>query len=257
MEGNLCLGPPILRNPKHCLYRAGGEHGPVQQAASSHLRETRMHSIDPVGNSISGYCYTSSVLGCVHSYLLPVLQAELARISLSTKKVFDLGCGNGSVANWFTQQGYEVIGVDPSAAGVAEAHAAYPAIPIHQGSCYDPLKDRYGQFPLVVSLEVVEHVYAPRLFARCVHELLEDGGYALISTPYHGYWKNLALALAGKMDEHFTALWDHGHIKFWSPKTITQLFAEAGIVVERVHRVGRIPALAKSMVVVARKMQVA
>ena len=205
------------------------------------------------GTSISGYHYASAALGCAHSYLLPVLQAELAQITLPVKKVFDLGCGNGSVANWFRQQGFDVVGVDPSEAGVVEARAAYPSIPIHQGSCYDPLNERFGTFPLVVSLEVVEHVYAPRLFAQCVRELLEDGGYALISTPYHGYWKNLTLALAGKMDDHFTALWDHGHIKFWSPKTITQLFVDAGLVVERVHRVGRIPPLAKSMLVVVRK----
>jgi hypothetical protein len=37
-----------------------------------------------------------------------------------------------------------------------------------------------------------------------------------VSTPYHGYHKNLGLALSGKMDAHFTALWEGGHIKFFS-----------------------------------------
>lgn len=75
----------------------------------------------------------------------------------------------------------------------------------------------------------------------------------MISTPYHGYWKNLALALAGKMDDHFTALWDHGHIKFWSVRTLDALLEEAGFVDVCFERVGRVPALAKSMVAVARK----
>lgn len=79
------------------------------------------------------------------------------------------------------------------------------------------------------------------------------GGVAVISTPYHGYWKNLAMAVTGKMDAHFTALWDHGHIKFWSMKTLRQLLEEAGLKVERFERVGRIPLLAKSMIAVARK----
>lgn len=55
------------------------------------------------------------------------------------------------------------------------------------------------------------------------------------------------------MDAHFTALWDHGHIKFWSMKTLTLLLEEAGFRDIRFERLGRIPALAKSMVAVVRK----
>jgi 2-polyprenyl-6-hydroxyphenyl methylase/3-demethylubiquinone-9 3-methyltransferase len=55
------------------------------------------------------------------------------------------------------------------------------------------------------------------------------------------------------MDRHYTALWDHGHIKFWSIPTLTTLLTEAGFQTIRFHRVGRIPALAKSMIAVAEK----
>lgn len=105
----------------------------------------------------------------------------------------------------------------------------------------------------MISLEVVEHVYAPRDYARTLFDLVEPGGTAIVSTPYHGYLKNLALALTGRMDRHFTALWDHGHIKFWSIPTLTTLLTEAGFENIRFHRVGRIPALAKSMIAVAQK----
>jgi 2-polyprenyl-6-hydroxyphenyl methylase/3-demethylubiquinone-9 3-methyltransferase len=60
------------------------------------------------------------------------------------------------------------------------------------------------------------------------------------------------MALAGKMDSHFTALWDYGHIKFWSMKTLRQLLEDAGFVDIRFVRVGRIPVLAKSMIAIAR-----
>ncbi|MBK8742608.1 MAG: hypothetical protein IPM02_25355 [Betaproteobacteria bacterium] len=66
-----------------------------------------------------------------------------------------------------------------------------------------------------------------------------------------GYWKNLALT--GKFDFHFTALWDGGHIKFWSIATLTTLLEEAGFEQIRFYRIGRIPALAKSMIAVARR----
>ena len=43
----------------------------------------------------------------------------------------------------------------------------------------------------------------------------------MLSTPYHGYLKNLALAVSGRMDRHFTALHVGGHIKFFSIETLT------------------------------------
>ena len=55
------------------------------------------------------------------------------------------------------------------------------------------------------------------------------------------------------MDAHFTALWDHGHIKFWSYKTLTILLEEAGFTDVKFSRVGRIAPLAKSMIATARK----
>ncbi|HSQ49736.1 MAG TPA: hypothetical protein VLL94_00560, partial [Nitrospiraceae bacterium] len=76
----------------------------------------------------------------------------------------------------------------------------------------------------------------------------------IVSTPYHGYWKNLAMALTGRLDHHFTALWDHGHIKFWSMATLRQLLLEAGFRSITFRRVGRVPALAKSMIAVATKL---
>jgi 2-polyprenyl-6-hydroxyphenyl methylase/3-demethylubiquinone-9 3-methyltransferase len=204
-------------------------------------------------NDISGYSYGNAACECVHEYLLPAVSKELTALDVRPRKVFDLGCGNGSVANWFASHNYEVAGVDPSESGIAQANRAFPSLTLRVGSAYDPLRDIFGEFPLVVSFEVVEHLYAPRDFARSVSDLLLPGGFALISTPYHGYLKNLALALTGKMDGHFTALWDHGHIKFWSPATITELLSEAGLRVDRIRRVGRVPQLAKTMLVVARK----
>ena len=123
------------------------------------------------------------------------------------------GVGNGSVAQVLTQQGWDVTGVDPSAEGIAMANARYPHLKLYLGSAYDDLAAKYGRFPVVTSLEVVEHVYAPRQYAATLFDLLEPGGVAFVSTPYHGYWKNLALALSGEMDAYFTAPLDHGHIK--------------------------------------------
>lgn len=208
-------------------------------------------------SEISGYRYAHAACSCAHDYLLPTVRAELrgqfSRLPDSPSRVFDLGCGNGSVAAALTTEGWDVTGVDPSSEGITEARKTHPELQLAQGSAYDDLAATYGRFPVVISLEVVEHVYAPRDYARTLFNLVDPGGAAIISTPYHGYFKNLALSVAGKMDAHFTALWDHGHIKFWSISTLTTLLSEVGFVDVRFRRVGRVPQLAKSMIAIAQK----
>ena len=74
-----------------------------------------------------------------------------------------------------------------------------------------------------------------------------------MSTPYHGYFKNLALAIAGKLDGHLTVLWDGGHIKFFTPGSLRVLLRRAGFSDIHFHFAGRLPWLWKSMIAIARK----
>jgi 2-polyprenyl-3-methyl-5-hydroxy-6-metoxy-1,4-benzoquinol methylase len=55
-------------------------------------------------------------------------------------------------------------------------------------------------FDHVISTETVEHLYDPQAFARGCFAATRPGGRFICSTPYHGYLKTLALALAGKWD---------------------------------------------------------
>ena len=197
------------------------------------------------------YEYTHSLMDHTHAYLLPRLSNFLELTK--PNKVFELGCGNGAVAGWMSKRGIEVTAIDYSETGVLQANKAHPQLRIEVGSAYDDLSAKYGQYPAVVSLEVIEHLYAPKELVNNLFSLLLPGGHAFISTPYHGYMKNLALALTGKLDAHFTALWDGGHIKFFSIPTLKTLLEDAGFVDIEFFRVGRIPPLAKSMIVIARK----
>jgi 2-polyprenyl-3-methyl-5-hydroxy-6-metoxy-1,4-benzoquinol methylase len=205
--------------------------------------------------SASNYIYRNAGHSHAHDYLLPTILRLLEDQGCQSarRRIFELGCGNGSTASTLEENNFEVVGVDPSIEGISRANTAYPNINLNIGDCYSDLVQSYGQFPIVLSLEVIEHVFLPRDFAQSAYALLEDGGIAIISTPFHGYWKNIALALSGKMDEHYTALWDYGHIKFWSEKTLAQLLLNQGFKSVRFERVGRIRALAKSMIAVAQK----
>lgn len=205
----------------------------------------------------AGYRYNNGELNASHGYLLPAVEAELDRLGADLahgqKRLFDIGCGNGSVGAALARRGWSVTGVDPSPEAIANTPAFHPKLKLELGSAYDDLATCYGRFPVVISLEVVEHLYDPHAFARKLYDLLEPGGTAIISTPYHGYWKNLLMALTGKLDAHFTALWHHGHIKFWSIRTLSALLAEASFLPPRYLRVGRVPLLAKSMIAIVQK----
>jgi 2-polyprenyl-6-hydroxyphenyl methylase/3-demethylubiquinone-9 3-methyltransferase len=200
-------------------------------------------------DTFTGYRYADQSSTDAHSYLWPRLNAILSEVG--SNRLFEIGCGNGATARMLSKRGFSIAGIDPSTEGISRANDPN----LRLGSAYDNLAEQYGKFPVVISLEVVEHCYYPRAFAKTAFDLLEPGGVVIISTPYHGYLKNLALAVTGKLDDHFTALWDGGHIKFWSEKTLAELLCEAGFVDIRFERVGRIPPLAKSMFAIAKKPQ--
>ena len=205
---------------------------------------------------MSEYVYQNADPHCSTEYLLPVVK-ELVRGIAPLSVVVDLGCGNGSFLAQFRQNGWDLHGIDMSHSGIEEAAKAFSGIDF---SCADLTKDLsthslVGRCDLVISTEVVEHVFLPRVYAKNCFRFLKPGGILVISTPYHGYVKNVALALAGKMDFHHGALNDYGHIKFWSRHTITSLLTESGFEVQQFTGAGRLPFLWKSMVILAKKIQ--
>jgi 2-polyprenyl-6-hydroxyphenyl methylase/3-demethylubiquinone-9 3-methyltransferase len=204
--------------------------------------------------NVSSFAHDGPELSSCHTYVLPRVLRELNALGYGAgTRVFDLGYGNGSVANELARCGFRVTGADPSASGARIACAHFPELDLHQASSDDDLHATFGEYPVVISLEVIEHVYSPRRYASTLFSLVAPGGVAIVSTPYHGYWKNLALAVAGRMDMHFMALVEGGHIKFWSRKTLTQLMLEAGFSDIRLGSAGRLPIVAKSMIAVLRK----
>jgi len=105
----------------------------------------------------------------------------------------------------------------------------------------------------VVSTEVIEHLYQPRKLIALANEVLKDDGIIVISTPYHGYMKNLALALCNKFDQHLDPLWDGGHIKFWSRNTLSKVLEEYDFRILNFIGAGRVYGLWKSMILVGIK----
>lgn len=197
------------------------------------------------------YAYLDSNSNHHHAYLIPPLLELLAERRLSSQnklRVLDLGCGNGSLSNLIAQHGYEVIGVEDSEQGVAIARQSFPDCHFVQASIYDlPYTELENSFDIVLSAEVIEHLLYPRELVRAAKKCLKPNGRLILTTPYHGYLKNLVLAISGKMDSHFTSLWDGGHVKFFSVATLRKLLETERYTDFQFTFAGRTPFLWKSM----------
>jgi hypothetical protein len=79
-----------------------------------------------------------------------------------------------------------------------------------------------------------------------------NGGEIIISTPYHGYLKNLMLSVFNKWDKHLDPMWYGGHIKFWSRNTLSNALLNTGFANVEFKGCGRIPYFWKSMIIKAK-----
>ena len=195
------------------------------------------------------YGFASDAESHMHSRFMPRVLALCGPLGPQVR-VLDVGCGNGFTCGEFLKQGCQVVGIDLSQQGIAIARKAYPQGRFEVLPADDQLLARLGAAPfdLVISTEVVEHLYSPRDYAHGCLQALKPGGRFICTTPYHGYLKNLVLSLAGKWDAHANPLWDGGHIKLWSRKTLGRLLTETGFTNLQFRGAGRLPFLWMTMV---------
>jgi SAM-dependent methyltransferase len=178
------------------------------------------------------------------------------RSSGNIVRVLDAGCGDGNFTASVAEAGFEMFGLDQSPGGIAKGSQRYPNIRFFLGSVYDDFGSLCGvsAFDAIIAVEVIEHLYSPQQFVRRAHEALLPGGIFIVTTPYWGYVKNVLLALSNRMDSALTALWEGGHIKHWSFKTLRNLLEMQGFEYVTFHGVGRrIPYCWRGMVMVVRK----
>jgi 2-polyprenyl-3-methyl-5-hydroxy-6-metoxy-1,4-benzoquinol methylase len=204
----------------------------------------------------SQYGWKDAKPTCAYEYILPAVLKEIRKLFQGkSARILDMGCGNGYVAAQIAQIGHAVVAIDASKDGIDIARAAYPEVDFRVLSLYDDnLGESIGkQVDGVIALEVVEHLFYPKQLFEQSYGLLKMGGYLILSTPYHGYLKNLATSLVNGWDRHFSVDWDGGHIKFFSKKTLAQMACNAGFKSPHSYGIGRVPGLWKSMIMVSEK----
>jgi 2-polyprenyl-3-methyl-5-hydroxy-6-metoxy-1,4-benzoquinol methylase len=199
-----------------------------------------------------GFCHAGE------SHMVPHLMPPILAFAGDLKpgaRVLDVGCGNGFVSGIFLRLGCTVVGIDLSRQGIEWARRSYSQARFELMGAGPEMLQQLGEepFDIVVSTEVVEHLYSPREWAHGCFKALRPGGCLICSTPYHGYLKNLLISLLGKWDSHLDPLWEGGHIKLWSRRTLSALLTEAGFTGLEFRGAGRMPGVWMTMVAKALK----
>ena len=150
---------------------------------------------------------------------------------LAGKSALDVGCGAGLLCEPLARLGASVTGVDaaPENIAAAAAHAAGRGLDLRYMAGEVGTLD-IGQFDLVTSMEVIEHVADKQAFVAALAARLAPGGLMVLSTPNRTARSRLLLvdgAEALGLIPRGTHHWDD----FITPDELGELLREAGFTV--------------------------
>ncbi len=148
-----------------------------------------------------------------------------SRYPLAGKTALDVGCGAGLLCEPLGRMGAAVTGVDaaPENIDAAKAHSALSGLQIDYRAG-EIAEQGLGQFDVVTSMEVIEHVTDPAAFVAEMARHLKPDGLMLLSTPNRTSASRLFLVEAAErlgQVPRGTHDWD----QFLMPEELTALLA--------------------------------
>lgn len=190
-----------------------------------------------------------------HNYLTLSIENILKNLNTSDTELLDVGCGNGVLTSKISKFFRHTTGIDLSGTGIEQAQKIRSEKLIFKNMSIDEMISSKKKFKFITSFEVIEHQYLPDDFLKKINQLLDDDGILLLSTPYNGYVKNLIISLLGKHDWHFNPLWRHGHIKFFSVKTLASVLEKCNFKIVKTKFSGRFYPISCSMIFLSKKIK--
>ena len=146
-------------------------------------------------------------------------------------KLVEVGSGLGYLLNFFKQDGWDVVGLEPNAGmcKYAELELGLTVIPkiLEKAGFADNSADA------VLMMHVIEHVPEPDATLKEVYRILKPGGIMVLETPRYD---TLAFKLLGKRERSLSC---DGHIYFFTSETLAKMVNKAGFTIMRSDCVGR------------------
>ncbi|MBX3670244.1 MAG: bifunctional 2-polyprenyl-6-hydroxyphenol methylase/3-demethylubiquinol 3-O-methyltransferase UbiG [Rhodocyclaceae bacterium] len=155
------------------------------------------------------------------------------RAALAGKRVVDVGCGGGILAESMAQRGARVTGIDLSdkALGVARLHlyesgadVDYRHIAAEAMAQQEP-----GAFDVVTCLEMLEHVPDPASTVRACATMVKPGGHVFFSTLNRNPKSYLFAVIGAEYLLRLLPRGTHDYAKFIQPAELAAHARDAGL----------------------------
>ena len=147
---------------------------------------------------------------------------------LEGKKALDVGCGAGLLAEPLARLGAQVTAIDAASELIATAqlHARGQGLEIDYRVA--AIEEVGGEYDLITSMEVIEHVADPDVFVAALAARLAPDGLLILSTPNRTAWSRLLMV---GIAETVGAIpkGTHDFDKFIAPERMKAMLADAGL----------------------------
>jgi len=139
----------------------------------------------------------------IHDRVIELLQAE------TRGNLLDVGAGDGTLAERLRDEGFDVTAIDLFTADFRPDDIRIKSADLNEGI---PFPD--GNFQVLVTTEVIEHLENPWFFVRELYRVTKPGGLVILSTPnldsvYARIWYALTGRLYNFMESSYRQI---GHI---------------------------------------------
>jgi 2-polyprenyl-6-hydroxyphenyl methylase/3-demethylubiquinone-9 3-methyltransferase len=156
---------------------------------------------------------------------------------VAEKKVLDVGCGGGILAEALAQRGAQVTGIDMGDAplGVAKLHQLESGLSIdYQKSTAEDFAKQYeNAFDTVTCLEMLEHVPDPSSVVRACAKMVKPGGHVFFSTINRNPKAFLFAIIGAEYVLRLLPRGTHEYAKFIRPSELANWSREADLQVNK------------------------
>jgi 2-polyprenyl-6-hydroxyphenyl methylase/3-demethylubiquinone-9 3-methyltransferase len=154
-------------------------------------------------------------------------------VSISGKKVLDVGCGGGILAESMAVAGAQAKGIDLSekALKVADLHSLESGVQVKYEyiSAEDLAKKEAGQYDVATCMEMLEHVPDPLSIIKSCAALVKPGGKVFFSTLNRNPKSYLFAIIGAEYILRILPKGTHDYKKFIKPSELNEFIREAGL----------------------------